>query len=154
MIRADLDDLPAYDLPDGYRIRWHQPGDEHAWVALQTPFYQPGAITLDTFQRWFGTDAAEHACRIAYLLDPTGRPIGTAAAWTYDGFRGPEWGRVHWVALARAYQGQGLSKPLLAAVLQRMAELGHTRAYLTTDAERPVAVNLYRRFGFRELQGA
>lgn len=77
--------------------------------------------------------------------------MGTAAAWTYDEFRGPEWGRVHWVAVAGKYQGRGLSKPLLSIVLRRMVDLGHTAAYLTTDRARPVAVALYRSFGFTEL---
>jgi GNAT superfamily N-acetyltransferase len=151
MVREDLDDLPAFPLPPGFSIGWHQPGDEQAWVELQAPFYGPGAITLDTFYKWFGTDLDAHSHRIAYLVDPTGRMVGTAAAWTYDGFRGPEWGRVHWVAVAGDHQGRGLSKPLMSAVLRRMAELGHTKAYLTTSAERPIAVSLYRRFGFVEL---
>jgi GNAT superfamily N-acetyltransferase len=153
MVRADLLDLPRYPLPPGYGIRWHQPGDEPAWAALQAPFYDPGAITAGSFGEWFGTDAAAHEQRIAYLIDPAGRPAGTAAAWTYDGFRSPEWGRLHWVAMAGEQQGQGLSKPLLSAVLQRMVDLGHTAAYLTTDVSRPVAVALYRRFGFVPLAG-
>lgn len=151
MIREDLHDLPDFPLPPGFSIRWHQPADDHTWRALQTPFYDPGAITPATFGKWFGTNDAEHARRIAYLLDPAARPTGTAAAWTHDGFRGPQWGRVHWVAVAAEWQGQGLSKPLLSAVLRRMVELGHTAAYLTTSRERAVAVNLYRRFGFVEI---
>jgi GNAT superfamily N-acetyltransferase len=154
MIREDLDNLPAFALPGGFTVRWHGPGDEQAWVELQAPLYDPGAIALDTFYKWYGTDEAEHGRRIAYLINSPGRPVGTAAAWSYDGFRGPEWGRVHWVAIANDYQGRGLSKPLLSAVLRRMVELGHTKAYLTTSRDRPVAVHLYRRFGFVELPPA
>ncbi len=151
MVRETLAGFPIYPLPAGFTLRWHQPGDAQTWADLQAPFYDPGAITPDTFYKWFGTDAAAHAQRIAYLIAPDGQPIGTAAAWTYDGFRGPEWGRVHWVAIAGEYQGQGLSKPLLSAILQRMVELGHTAAYLTTGHDRPIAVALYRSFGFTEL---
>lgn len=154
MVRDNLHNLPACALPPGFSMRWHSAGDEQAWVDLQAPFYDAGAITPETFYKWFGTDLEAHSQRIAYLLGPDGQPIATAAAWSYDGFRGPEWGRVHWVAVASAYQGRGLSKPLLSAVLQRLAALGHTKAYLTTDAGRPVAVALYRRFGFIELPEA
>lgn len=151
MVREALDRLRSFPLPRGFSFRWHRPGDERVWVDIQAPFYVPGAVALDTFSRWFGTDVVAQSQRIAYLLDPAGRPIGTAAAWTYDGFRGPEWGRVHWVAIAQEYQGQGLGKSLLSIVLHRLVELGHTKAYLTTSTERPAAVALYRRFGFSPL---
>jgi GNAT superfamily N-acetyltransferase len=151
MVRDNLNDLPSHPPPPAFTIRWHRPGDEPVWVALQAPFYDPDAITLDTFYRWFGTDAEAHSRRIAYLLDEGGQAIGTAAAWSHDGFRGPEWGRAHWVAVAADHQGRGLGKVLLSVVLRRMVELGHTKAYLTTSLDRPHAVNLYRRFGFVEL---
>jgi GNAT superfamily N-acetyltransferase len=151
MIRESLDNLPNFRLPKPFSIRWFQPGDEECWVALQAPFYQPGAIMLDLFREQFGTDIDVLSARQCYLLNGAGRPIGTASAWLYDGFRGPEYGRIHWVAVVEEYQGQGLSKPLLSAVCRRLAELGHTRAYLTTSTERPVAVALYQRFGFVPL---
>jgi GNAT superfamily N-acetyltransferase len=151
MVREDLDNLPSHPLPAPFSIRWYEPGDEVHWVALQAPFYQPGEITVDLFREEFGSNADALSARHSFLLDPTGQPIGTAAAWTYDGFRGPEYGRIHWVAIARDYQGRGLSKPLLSAVCRRLLDLGHTKAYLTTSTHRPVAVALYRRFGFVEL---
>jgi GNAT superfamily N-acetyltransferase len=154
MVRPTLDDLPSFPLPPGFAFRWYRPGDEQDWVTLQAPFYDPGAITLDLFYEQFGRDPGTLSARQCYLLDPRGEAIGTATAWTYDGFRGPEYGRIHWVAVARDYQGQGLSKPLLGAVCRRLVELGHTRAYLTTSTQRPVAVALYRRFGFAELPPA
>jgi GNAT superfamily N-acetyltransferase len=151
MLRENLDDLPSHPLPPGYAIRWHQPGDELIWAELQAPFYEPGAITPETFYRWFGTDAGAHARRIAFLVDASGQAVATSAAWSHDGFRGPEWGRVHWVAVAEGYQGRGLGKALLSATLRRLVELGHTKAYLTTSRDRPKAVGLYRYFGFVEL---
>lgn len=151
MIRDNLDDFPQFPPPGDFGIRWHQLGDEQVWVDLQAPFYGPGAIRVDIFYEWFGTDIGAQSQRIAYLMDGAEDPIGTAAAWTYYGFRGPEYGRIHWVAVAGEYQGRGLSKSLMSAVCQRLVELGHTKAYLTTSRERAVAVALYRRFGFREL---
>lgn len=151
MIRDDLEGLPSFPLPPGFGIRWYRPGDEWVWVDLQTPFYEPGAITLDLFRGQFETDPDTLAARQCYLLDAADQPIGTASAWLYDGFRGPEYGRIHWVAVAEEYQGRGLSKPLLSTACERLAELGHTKAYLTTSSERPRAVALYRRFGFADL---
>jgi GNAT superfamily N-acetyltransferase len=50
-----------------------------------------------------------------------------------------------------SYQGRGLSKPLLSIVCERMRDLGHDKAMLSTSTARPVAVNLYLHFGFRPL---
>lgn len=154
MVREDLENIPSYRLPAGYSFRYYHPGDEETWIALQAPFYPPGAITLDVFRKYFGSDAGLLAERQGYLLDSAGRPIGAITAWVYDGFRGPEYGRIHWVCIAKEYQGRGLSKPLLTLACLRLRELGHTKAYLTTDRLRPVAVRLYRQFGFVELQEA
>lgn len=151
MVREKLDDAPRMEPPPDIRVRWYQPGDEQVWVDLQAPFYDPGAITLETFYRWFGTDEDELERRMCFLVAAGGQPVGTAAAWSYDGFRGPEWGRVHWVAVAEGYQGRGLGKVLLSVVCRRLGELGHTSAYLTTSRERPNAVALYRSFGFIEI---
>ena len=151
MIREDLDGLPRFAPPPHMVLRGSQPGDAAIWAALQAPFYAAGAITPDTFATWFGTDEDAHAARIMYLLDGDGRAIGTAAAWSYDGFRAPAWGRVHWLAVDARHQGRGLGKVLLSAVCHRLVELGHTSAYLTTSRARPNAVALYRAFGFVEL---
>ncbi len=151
MLRENLEGLPHFALPEGFSLRWYQPGDELIWVALQAPFYGPGAVHMDLFHAQYGSDEAELGRRMCFLLAPGGKPVGTATAWSYDGFRGPEWGRIHWVAVAQDYQGRGLAKVLLSAVCRRLTELGHAKAYLTTSRERPNAVALYRSFGFREL---
>jgi GNAT superfamily N-acetyltransferase len=151
MIRKDLAGLPNFAPPPGYRLRWFEPGDESVWVALQAPFYEPGAAHLDLFRSQYGADEDALRRRMCFLLAPDGEPVGTATAWSHDGFRGPEWGRVHWVAVAEAHQGRGLGKALMSVVCRRLVDLGHTKAYLTTSRDRPNAVALYRAFGFVEL---
>ncbi len=150
MVRPDLEDLPEFAVPAPYSLRWYLPGDEGAWLAIQAPFYAPGTITPQLFgEQYHGDDAALRQ-RLCFLLDRAGTPIGCGTAWSYDGYSDPSYGRVHWLALLPAYQGRGLGKPLLSTVCRRLRELGHTRAYLTTSRSRPIAVALYRRFGFVE----
>jgi len=57
MVRATLDDLPSYPLPDGYVLRMYRPGDEHAWV---TSISKPIAGTRDARDvlEGFGIDPA------------------------------------------------------------------------------------------------
>ncbi len=42
-----------------------------------------------------------------------------------------------------------MSKPLMKAICERLRELGHDRAYLTTNTLRVRAIALYAVFGFK-----
>jgi len=149
MVRHTLENLPPANLPDGYSVRRHEPGDETAWTQIQQLADEFNPITPELFASQFGSDPSAWNQRILYLVDDrSGRPVGTTAAWYGDAGRWAGWGRIHWVAILPDYQGRGLSKPLLAQALRRLRELGHSRAYLTTSAERTVALRLYERFGF------
>ena len=67
MIRENLDDLPSFAPPDGFGIRWYRPGDDAVWVALQAPFYQPGAVTPGLFRAQYGADETELARRLFFF---------------------------------------------------------------------------------------
>jgi len=142
----DLDETPALPLPPGFRLRLYEPGDEEAWVAMHRKADVFNTFSLDTFWGQFGTDRDLLRERQVYLLDSQDQLIGTASAWFQPG--DPGLGRVHWVAILPEYQGQGLAKPLLARVCDRLQALGHTRAYLTTNTVRVPAICLYFSFGF------
>ena len=148
MIRASLDDLPVHPLPEPYRIRWYREGDEQTWLRIQGVADEYDDITAAMFERGFGEDRAALPQRQAFLCDADGVEIGTASAWFDNGYRGERWGRVHWVAIVPECQGRGLSKPLLAAVCNRLKELGHVRATLDTQTVRLRAIRVYLSFGF------
>jgi GNAT superfamily N-acetyltransferase len=148
MVRADLDGLPAYPIPDGYAIRSYVPGDEAAWVAIQSVADAYNVITPALFHREYGDDPHELGRRLFMLVAPNGEPVGTAAAWYGERGGDPTWGRVHWVAIHPAQQGRGLAKPLLSRVGATLRALGHDRAYLTTATARVPAIALYLHFGF------
>lgn len=155
MVRADLAGVPQFDVPAPCAVRAYRPGDAEAWRRIQTASDAYGTFPPGRFEQQFGRDERVLAARQLYLCDGTGEAIGTMTAWLgeADAWRG--WGRVHWVAVVPACQGRGLSKPLMALTLNRLRELGHERAYLTTATVRPPAINLYLRFGFLpHVQGA
>ena len=153
MICQNLETTPVFTLPAGFQLRWYVPGDEKLWleIHLQADPYNP--ITSQFFQQQFGNDSAELAKRQCYLVAPDGRAIGTATAWFGKDPLVREFGRVHWVALLPEYHGRGLSKPLLGAICACLRELGHSRAYLNTSAQRKAAIGLYLRFGFKPWIG-
>jgi GNAT superfamily N-acetyltransferase len=171
MTRANLDDSPAFTMPDGFSLRWYQPGDEAHWLRIQIAADRFNQCTPELFQDQFGP-AAGHGLQSAsafkrrsgmnsalhelgerqcYLLAPTAEVIGTGTAWFKDDFEGARWGRVHWMAIAPEFQGRGLGSALLTAICQRLRELGHERAYLTTSTARVPAIRLYLKFGFEPL---
>jgi GNAT superfamily N-acetyltransferase len=148
MIRENLDEIPRFDVPTSFSVKWYEPGDENRWVEIQKSADHYNVITLELFDREFNKDTQSLAQRQCYLIDMHGIPIGTATAWFDNDHNGLPYGRLHWVAIVPELQGQGLAKPLLTTVCQRLGELGHTRAYLTTSSERLPAINLYLGFGF------
>ena len=150
MIRHDLDNIPQHPLPEGFTLRTYRRGDEAAWVALHQDAEKLLRVTLDTFEDSFGDDRRALTDRCFFLVAPDGRDIGTGTAWYDPAYRGEEYGRVHWICIATGYQGRGLARPLLSAVLRRLAR-SHQRAYLTTSTARIAAIHLYLRFGFRPV---
>jgi GNAT superfamily N-acetyltransferase len=148
MIRPTLENLPSFALPAPYTLRWYQPGDEKAWVAIHIAADPYLTFTDEIFISEFEANRALLPTRQAYLCDGTGTPVGTTSAWFYTDEEGEAYGLVHWVAIHPAHQGRGLAKPLLALVCRRLQELGHPRAYLNTSTGRIPAVNLYLQFGF------
>lgn len=148
MVRPTLDNLPHYELPPTYSLRWYQPGDETAWLAIHRaadPFHD---FTPTTFAAQFGNDPTVLVARQMYLCGADGAALGTATAWCKADPTGPAWGLIHWVAIHPTWQGKGLAKPLLADVCAQLHTLGYQRAYLSTATVRLPAINLYLQFGF------
>ena len=148
MIRDSLDNIPDYPFPSGYSARWYRPGDERLWVDVQSRAEKYIEITPELFVGQFGSNPQPLAERQCFLCDARGEAIGTATAWFDEDYCGQPCGQLHWVAIVPEAQGRGLAKPLLSIVLNRMAELGHTRCYLGTSTARIPAINLYCKFGF------
>ena len=147
MVRDHLERIPQFAFPTGFDLRWYQSGDEAHWLRIHLDADRLNLITPELFKQQFGTASDLLQQRQCYLLFGK-EPIGTATAWFNDAFRGKPYGRVHWVAILPKFQGRGLSKPLMTTICERLRELGHERAYLTTSAERVAAIHLYQRFGF------
>jgi GNAT superfamily N-acetyltransferase len=151
MVCNDLQGVSEAVFPSGIVLDTWRPGDEEEWlrIHLLSDFYND--FTSETFCRQYGHDEREWARRLLFLRVIDGPTIGTAGAWFHDNWRGESWGRLHWVAIIPEYQGRGLARPMVGAALQRIRDLGHTRAYLTTNSVRALAIRLYETFGFHEV---
>lgn len=150
MWRDTLAQLPEVPLPVGYTLRLYQSGDERHWARIEQSAEEFSAETaaLAGFQKSFGDHPEILPERMLFLLDAESLPVGTATAWAND-----KAGRIHWVGIAKEHQGKGLSKPLVAAALHRLRELGHQDAYLTTQSPSWVAIRVYLQLGFSPAYG-
>lgn len=147
MLRPSLSDFPQYPLPQPFRMRWYQTGDEQHWLALKARSDRFHQADLAYYQHTYGAYAHLLPQRQAFLCDDLGQPIGTATAW-FEDVAGRHYGKVNWVFLVPEMQGRGLAKPLLSAIGQRLIDLGHTGALLYTLTVRLPAIHLYQQFGF------
>ena len=128
MRAPSLEDMPQYELPEGYGWRFYRPGDEEIWAQIETSAgeFEDPADGVKAFDR-YSPDREALKERMIFLTDG-GVPFATATAWFGEG----EEGRLHWVSVDAAHQGRGLSKPLVSLAMHRMRALGHSSAYLTT----------------------
>lgn len=147
MERATLDYLPLSERAANCAIRGYRPGDEVAWTQIQTKADKHNTITTALFAREFGDDVSELAERVLFAVVPEYGLVGTAAAWRGTSSADRR-GRVHWVAVQPAWQRRGIGRRLLESVCNRLRDLGHESAYLTTSPFRLEALCLYLSLGF------
>lgn len=148
MVRDHMDHFPYFSCPSGYTIRTFVRGDERLWAKIEAEAgeFAKQEQALERFQVEFDPFLSEMENRCFLLENRYGETIGTATAW-YGYFEGEKRGRIHWLGIIPSYQGKKLSKPLLTAVMTRLAK-DHQKGYLTTQTTSYQAVNLYLSFGF------
>jgi hypothetical protein len=73
MARPDLENLPRFDLPEGFSLHSYQAGDEEAWLDIHRRADIFNTFTPHTFAHQFGTDSQVLEARQKYLRRPTAR---------------------------------------------------------------------------------
>lgn len=154
MLERNLNDLPHFPLPEGYRYVFYQEGDKERWIdieksAKEFTSYEQG---LESWNRYYGGRENTLTNRMVFIEDTDGRKVATATAY-YD-VRGIDQsgdGWLHWVAVRREYQGRGLAKPLITHVLDIMRCLGYTHAKIPTQTTTWLACKVYLDLGFRPI---
>lgn len=150
MIRSDLLEIPDYPLPNGFRMRMFEKGDEYTWARIETSVdeFKNKDAALERFNQEFGPYYDEMTKRCIFIEHSNGETIGTTTAWYGDlKGNGEVSGRIHWVGIAPMYQGKKLAKPLLSNALNILADY-HSKAYLTSQTTSYQAINMYLNYGF------
>lgn len=154
LLEQDLDAIPCFSLPEGYRFVFYRPGDRDAWIdieksAKEFSTYEQG---LNAWGRYYGGREDTLLNRMVFIEDADGKKVATATAY-YDitGRDKSGSGWLHWVAVRREYQGKGLAKPLITHVLDIMRGLGYTHAKIPTQTTTWLACKVYLDLGFVPL---
>ena len=150
-VRSNLDHIPSYQLPDGYRFSFYRDGDRDHWIEIEKSAkeFSSSAQGLESWNRYYG--GREHLLknRMVFIETISGEKVATATAY-FDIYgrdiTGSAW--LHWVAVKREYQGRGLSKPLIAYTLGLMPGLGYDHVMLSSQTNTWLACKIYMDFGF------
>lgn len=149
--RDNMDGIPDYPLPAGYRFVFYRPGDHCAWIEIEKSAkefdsYERG---LQIWERFYGGKDHELIHRMVFIENETGEKVATASAY-YDIHGNDKTGAgwLHWVAVKREYQGKGLARPLISHTLHLLRRLGYSHVIIQTQSISWVACRLYMDFGF------
>jgi ribosomal protein S18 acetylase RimI-like enzyme len=94
--------------------------------------------------REFLSDPRHH---LAVAITQDGSVVGMASAVHYVHPDKPPQMFINEIGVSQAHEGQGIGKRLMAALLQRAAELGCTEAWTATEPENLRAQALYAKAG-------
>ena len=108
LLERDLDGIPSFPLPKGYRFTFFQPGDRDAWIAIEKSAkefttYEQG---LEAWNRYYGSHEDMLPARMVFIESDAGEKVATATAYfdiTGRDQSGSGW--LHWVAVHRNFQG-------------------------------------------------
>lgn len=152
MFRPNMKNLPFYELPTGFSLRLFEPNssDNETWASIATAageFHSPEE-GQELFRKNYLENPHSHRLeeRLFFLVNPEGRYIGTAIAGV-NPTAGEGHGSLEWVSIIPEYQGRKLAKPLVSAVLQKIAEFSDD-CFLGSQTTSWKAINMYADFGF------
>ncbi|KXK26155.1 MAG: Acetyltransferase (GNAT) family protein [candidate division WS6 bacterium OLB20] len=170
MLHHNLNDVEVMPLPDGYSFRYFDGSqtDIDHWCEIEASSGDVESVEKahSEFDRYYGNSIGLLKERCLFLLSSDSLPVGTATAYMFlegqpglpepasDAEELPEnvTGHLHWVAMREDYKGRGLSKPLITKTMQRMAELGHKKAFLHSQTPSWVACKIYLDLGWEPFR--
>lgn len=143
-------------LPEGFSVRFYEPGDEIHWARIQ---YEVGEFSsiedaLECFSHYLDYEDELRKRQVYIVDDTTNTPVATATAW-YSELDGKEIGVVHALSCLPSYQALGLGR--IAATY--MMECFHnvmpgSSIWLDTQTWSYKAIGIYLKLGFVPMKTA
>lgn len=151
LLERDLDDIPQFALPAGYRFVFFRREDRDTWIDIEKSAkeFASDEEGLGAWNKYYAGSEDALTERMVFVQNENGEKVATATAYidiTGRDRSGAGW--LHWVAVRREYQGRGLSKPLITYVLRVMRGLGYQHAKIPTQTTTWLACKVYLDLGF------
>ncbi len=148
MARANLDDLPELQLPEGYVVRSYREGDGAAWERIVAAAFEREVQTGE-FEKSMKQHKAFRPERVLFVLCGD-VPVATASAWDSPGW-GPQTGQLHMVGTKPEHRGKHLGYWVSVAALHQFGKEGRRDVMLSTDDFRLPAIKTYLQMGFEPV---
>lgn len=149
MCRPNLDDLSEIQVPAGYAVRTHQPGDDAVWADVVNRSFGGKERTAEDARNAI-MNQPQFRPDCLFFVTKDGRAVGTACAWQRDEFPTGT-GYLHMIGVAPEHQGHGLGRLLVHLVLDCFKRNGFSKVVLHTDDFRVPAIKSYLRAGFEPV---
>lgn len=151
IMRAPMVSFVVPDLPDGYRFKSYEDGDERYWCELECEVHEFTSVesAMAYFSRVFIPYKERLSERMFFIIDPLGRYVATASAWFKDDDQ-RHYALLHWVSCSPKVQGKGLGNAIVAFALSHFPTLepNEEEIFLHTQTWSYKAIALYHKFGF------
>ncbi len=154
-MRRDLESIPHFELPNGFRYVFYKVGDRDAWIDIESSAgefstYEGG---LKNWNIYFGGRDDILSDRMIFVEDAFGNKDATCTAY-YDvtGKDTSPDGWMHWMGIKKEFQGRGLAKPLFTRAMRQMKSLGYTHCKIPTQCNSWLACKVYLDLGFRPTE--
>ena len=133
-------------------VRTFQPGDEHAFRALNEEWIAKFFRMEEKDRETLGDPERFILGKGGYILmaERGGQPVGCCALMALPG-DGAEGFEVAKMAVAESERGRGIGRQILDHVIAFARERGIRRLYLETNTKLENAVRLYEAVGFRPV---
>ncbi|MFY1069174.1 GNAT family N-acetyltransferase [Enterococcus sp. AD013-P3] len=139
-------------LPSDYQLVFYSEGDQTAWCEIETAVGEFEALSEaeQYFEKTFAPFPHELQQRMAFIIDPTGKKVGTCTAW---------WSKeneplLHWLAVVPEAQRKGLAGFLATIITERLEDLYPNQPIiLHTQTWSHSAIRLYEKLGYQLVPG-
>ncbi|MBE4910675.1 GNAT family N-acetyltransferase [Bacillus luteolus] len=154
LVREDLD-VPEIGLQEGYELRSFEEGkDENIWCEVRNASFatlkgSETPVTPEMVSKMLASD--EYIKGGLMILFHGNMPVGVIRG-SDDEFEDAPIMNIGPIAVIPEYQGNGLGRTLLRAMLRFAKEKSYKRTYLCVNADNERAKALYLQEGFQQVE--
>lgn len=145
-------DIKVHPLPEGYRFKAYEDGDEKHWASLENEVNEFETIddALAYFNRTFMPYKEYLHDRMFFILDDKGNYVATTSAWFKDDDQ-RHYALIHWVSVSPTQQGKGLGSCIVSYALSQFVKVEpyENEIFLHTQTWSYKAIALYYKYGFK-----